>query len=485
MTARALVVLMVLGSLCAPGGTEAQGEMRQREQVALGFVESLRAGDEEATLDYIETNFADSLLERRPMDQWRGLVQQLSRHAGLEVVGLDVTEDQVLVEATTPDGMGLELGFDFVSDAPGKIAGLSISAGGAHGRRSSLPPLEVPEGAGRDTVHDALGRWFDALDDAGEFSGAALVAWDGEPLFRGAWGLASREWQVPNGVDTRFALGSINKSFTKIAIAQLAEAGKLSLDDTIADHLPDYPDPDAARKVTIRQLVSHTSGLGDIFTERYFGSSKLLYREPSDYFPIFAGEPLLFEPGEGRAYSNAGYMVLGAIIAAVSGRSYSEYVQESIFEPAGMTEIGFFARDEIHPRVAVGYTRRSPHADGELRNNLLMLSVRGSSAGNAYATVDDMLRFDEAVREHALLPPEWTHWYFGGDEPGDQDPPRTSRERAMSGIGIAGGAPGVSAVVESDGRLTLIVLSNEDEPGAEDVARALRRPLVQTLRPTD
>ncbi len=476
------LLLTLICSLASP--VAGQSGPQAQEALALGFVQRIAEGDVDATMAYIEQNFGSDLLERRPLDQWKGLAKQLQRHAGLEVVGLDIPgPERVVVEAQSPVGMTISFGFDFTLEEPDKIGGLSLEAGGGHGDDSNLPPFELPPGVDLDAVRIALREYFDLLDRDDLFSGAAIVAHKGEPIFHGAWGLASREWDAPNTLDTRFGLGSINKSFTKIAIGQLALAGKLSLDDKIVDHLPDYPNAEVANKVTIRHLVEHTSGIGDIFNDKFFNSSRALYREPSDFFPVFADEPLLFEPGESSAYSNGGYMVLGAIIAATSGQTYSGYVIEHIFETAGMASTGFFARDEIHPNIAVGYTKMGFDGPGdELRNNLYLLAVRGSSAGNAYATVDDMLRFDEAVREHRLLPPAWTHWYFGGDEPSDQDAEGISMTRAMVGIGIAGGAPGVSAVVESDGLITVIVLSNFDEPGAEAVSRALRRPLAKALR---
>ena len=321
-----------------------------------------------------------------------------------------------------------------------------------------------------------LESYFEQLGRDELFSGSALVAVNGEAIYSGAWGLASREWKAPNTLDTRFDLGSINKSFTKIAIGQLALAGKLTLDDTIADHLPDYPNEEVAAKVNIRHLLEHSSGIGDIFNEKFSRTSRALFRQPSDFFFLFADEPLAFEPGTGNAYSNGGFMVLGAIIAAVSGQPYDEYVAEHVFEPAGMKATGFFAHDEPVPNVAVGYTHFTPEGRGDtLRNNLFMLPVRGNSAGSAQSTVADLLAFDNALREHRLLPPAWTAWYFGDAEPTTDT--EASSERATAGTGIAGGAPGVSAVIESDGVLTVIVLSNYDEPGAESIARKLRRPL--------
>lgn len=474
-----MAILIPALALASATAAATESEEQIQERVAIAFVEQVGAGDADALTEFIQANFAEELLGRRSAESWKGLAKQLGRHAGLEVAGISIDEPgRVVVEAESPVGMTIEFGLDFEPGAPDKIAGLSLEAGGSGGHRNEpdLPSFELPESADRAAIVAALGDYFERLDQDELFSGTALVAVNGEAIYSGAWGLASREWSAPNKLDTRFDLGSINKSFTKIAIGQLLLAGKLSLDDTIAKHLPDYPNPEVAAKVSIRHLLEHSSGIGDIFNEKFSRASRALFREPSDFFFLFAEEPLAFEPGTGNAYSNGGFMVLGAIIAAVSGQSYSEYVEEHIFQPAGMRATGFFAHDEPVPDVAVGYTHFTPEGRGEtLRNNLLMLPVRGNSAGSAQSTVADLLDFDNALREHRLLPAAWTAWYFGDAEPsGDTE---ASAERSTAGTGIAGGAPGVSAVIESDGLLTVIVLSNYDEPGAEIVARKLRRPL--------
>jgi CubicO group peptidase (beta-lactamase class C family) len=456
----------------------AQSTEQIQERVALGFVEKVGAGDADALVEYIQANFAEGLLSRRSDESWTGLAKQLGRHAGLEIAGISIDEPgRVVVEAESPAGMTISFGFDFEPEAPERIAGLGLEAGGGgHRHGPELPDFELSESADREAIVSALDSYFAQLEEDELFPGTVLIAIDGESIYSGAWGLASREWNAPSTLDTRFDLGSINKSFTKIAIGQLLLAGKLTLDDTIADHLPDYPNAEVAAKVNIRHLLEHSSGIGDIFNEKFSRTSKALFRKPSDFFFLFAEEPLAFEPGTGNAYSNGGFMVLGAIVAAASGQPYDEYVVENIFGPAGMNATGFFAHDEPVPNVAVGYTHFTPEGRGEtLRNNLLMLPVRGNSAGSAQSTVADLLAFDNALREHRLLPPAWTAWYFGDGEPSEDA--EVSSERSTAGTGIAGGAPGVSAVLESDGVLTIIGLSNYDEPGAEIVARKLRRPL--------
>jgi CubicO group peptidase (beta-lactamase class C family) len=195
-------------------------------------------------------------------------------------------------------------------------------------------------------------------------------------------------------------------------------------------------------------------------------------------------------------------MVLGAIVEQVSGMPFDAYVSQHIFTPAGMQGAGFFAKDEPVPNVAVGYTR-FPGADssGGWRNNLFLLPVKGNSAGSAQASVTDLFHFDSALREHVLLSPATTQWFFGGAEPtagaetdagarsatGALSAPESesvasaTSERVGVGMGIAGGAPGVSAVLESDGDLAVIVLANLDEPVAESIARAIFRPVQRAL----
>ena len=249
----------------------------------------------------------------------------------------------------------------------------------------------------------------------------------------------------------------------------------------MADLLPDYPNSETAGRITVRHLLEHTSGLGDIFTEDFFRSSKALYRAPSDFFPLFANEPLEFEPGASERYSNAGYLVLGAIVERLSGMTFDEYVQRQVFDPAEMMRSGMFARDEPEPDVAIGYTRMTPKGPGEtLYNNHFRLPIKSSPAGSAYCTAEDLLRFDTALRTYKILPPAYAHWVVGGPEP-DRLAAVAHGDRVRLPSAFAGGAPGVSAVLESDGFLTVVLLSNFDQPGVGAVMRSLRPALAAAL----
>src|SRR5437899_13054039 len=171
---------------------------------------------------------------------------------------------------------------------------------------------------------DASRDLTNALTAAAEknFSGVVLLAENGNPILLRAWGDGIR-------VDTKFNLGSINKIFTQVAIGQFAASGKLALTDTIRKHLPDYPSP-VADKITIQQLIEHKSGLGDFFGPEYLAAPPSSLRKLSDYLLLFVNKPLEFEPGTSQRYSNAGYIVLGLIIEAITRQSYYDYVREHV-----------------------------------------------------------------------------------------------------------------------------------------------------------
>lgn len=331
------------------------------------------------------------------------------------------------------------------------VIALAVLATVAAAQQSPVParaPLEESQLVARLAAH------LDSLTAAGQFSGVVVLEQRGRRAFQRAYGMADREAGWPNTLDTRFNLGSVNKAFTATAIRQLAEAGKLALDDRLIRHLPDYPNRAVAERVTIAQLLQHTSGIGgNIFGAPPGGSRGDLLRN-SDFIPLFVNEPLQFEPGSRNQYSNAGYVVLGAVIERLSGMSYYDYVRKNIFEPAGMTSTDFYARDSLPPNTAVGYTRGGPGTpeSAPLRRNTDLLPGRGSAAGGGYSTAEDLLRFAHAVRDGKI------------------------RGAPPAGMGIAGGAPGINALLETaigDG-YDLVVLANLDPPVAEAVGRQVR-----------
>lgn len=326
-------------------------------------------------------------------------------------------------------------------------------------------------------IVDDLRAEMSRLVSEDRFSGAVLVSKDGAPLFARAYGIADRSRNVPNTVDTKFNMASVTKAFTAVAILQLTERGKLSLDETLAQALPDYPNAEAAQKITIRELLGHTSGLADFFGEEYT-SHPDTYRTLHDYLPLFAGKPLLFEPGTKTAYSNAGFIVLGLVVERLSGETYYAYVRDHIFRPANMNATGFWSSKDRVPNVALGYTRFAPGGGAQpstTRQVFALNTTRGVSAGGSYSTVRDLMRFAEGLRTHALLNAGSLELSLSGGY--------GLLARSLNNVrdlGHGGGAPGANTYFEMfpDQGYAVVILSNYDPPAAEIVAQRLRQEIT-------
>lgn len=330
-----------------------------------------------------------------------------------------------------------------------------------------------------------------------KFSGALLIAKAGQPILTQAFGLASIAHQTPNRIDTKFNLGSMNKMFTAVAIAQLAEQGKLAFNDPIAKHLPDYPNQAVATKVTIHHLLTHTSGLADYFNDKFMEASRARFRTVQDFFPLFVDEPLQFAPGSRWAYSNSNFIVLGAIIEAVSGQAYFDYVREQIYQPAGMINTDAYELDHEIPNLATGYTRAP--GESEWRNNLFEHVIKGGPAGGGYSTVEDLLRFAQALTEHRLLSAESTVLITTGKV---AIPHRDDAQYAY-GFGVetingyrrfghSGGFTGINSQLNIYPELgyVVVVMGNYDPPAASRVAERIGKLITgsaipQPIRLTD
>ena len=323
-------------------------------------------------------------------------------------------------------------------------------------------------------VNEELTTYLEKLVAADQFSGAVLVAKDEMVQFQQAYGMAEKNFQVPARLDTKYNLGSMNKMFTAVAIVQLVEQGKVSLHEPISRYLPDYP-RERAERITLHHLLTHTSGLGSYWNDA-FERQRMNLRTVSDFLALFIDDPLLFLPGDGWSYSNAGFIVLGAIIEAVSGKDYYTYVRERIYHPAGMEDTDAYELDSIVPNLAVGYTykgKQTPTEPKQRRNNLLLHGVKGGPAGGGHSTVQDLYKFSRALRSHVLLSPESTQLLLAGKVERSDMPGRKYAygfgERYNQGrriVGHGGGFPGISTHFEfsPESGDTVIVLSNYDPP---------------------
>jgi len=335
----------------------------------------------------------------------------------------------------------------------------------------------------QDAALAALRAALDRRVAADSFAGAVLVAKDGKPVFKAAYGLADRENKIPNRLDTQFRIGSMNKMFTAVSVLQLVQSGKIKLSDPLGKYLTDYPNKELASKVTIHQLLTHTGGTGDFFGPE-FDKHRLELRTLQDYVKLYGQRGVEFEPGSRWAYSNYGFLLLGVLVEKVSGQNYYDYVAEHIYKPAGMTLTASLAEDQVVAGRSVGYTRfREPSANGSSaapeawRPNTDTLPYRGTSAGGGYSTVEDLFRFAMALPSHKLLDAEHTELLTTGkvNTPGGGKYAYGFGDETISGIrcfGHGGGAPGMNGDLKicPGAGYVVAVLANLDPPAASRVS---------------
>jgi len=332
---------------------------------------------------------------------------------------------------------------------------------------------------------------LERLAKSDALSGVVYIAAHDSVVYARGFGLADREDSVANTVRTRFALASMGKMFTATAILQLADKGRLNLDDTLAKVLPRYPNADRAGKITIRHLLSHTSGMGDQWSTPRRPVPGLTGALGTAAAVAYA--PLLFEPGAQWSYSNEGYNVLAAIIEEVSGSTFKDYIRREILAKAGMTETVLDGgSDDIIPRRAVGYRPRENDllGAGPLRANWsFMVGSSAGGAGGGYSTAGDLAKFGRALREGrlisvALRDSMWTgRWPIPGytdEKYGWGSFVQQVGEHKIVGHGGGGTGSGIDTGFRqfADGSYTIVVLTNMEPPTATRITGALTKLLA-------
>lgn len=316
------------------------------------------------------------------------------------------------------------------------------------------------------------------LEQANQFSGVVLVAKDGRILFEKAYGKSDEKKDAPVAPDTRFNLASTGKMFTAVAILQQVAHGRLTLDTPIGEVLKDYSNQEFAKTVTVRHLLTHTGGAGDI--GELFGIENAEKRKRVhsvvDMLALHSDRPPVFPPGSKQEYGNFGHVVLGCMVEVLSGEDYEGYLQRHIFAPAGMSRTGFVDCANHAPDIAVGYVA----VNGERVSNCLTQPARGLPAGGQLSTAGDMYRFVRALQTGKLLPlPLFEEaikshrgfmglgFFATGYGPGV--PERDFR------WGHAGSSDGICTDVRTYPRTgeTIIVLTNRDAPACFPVSNFL------------
>lgn len=372
-------------------------EARARE-----IVDLINSGDRAAVKKYVETSFGERL-RKTPMDQHLDLFS--SQHdltRGLEINGVQDSQanEATLLVRTKLTGQWLGLRVVVEPNAPYKVDGF--------GRRPpKLPASEIKKYSDKEIASE-LQTFASKLAAADVFSGTVLLAKNGEVLYKGAFGIANKDFNAPNKIDTKFNLGSMNKMFTAVAVAQLVEKGKISFDDPLAKFIPDFPNAEAAKKIKIKHLLSHTAGLGGYFSQRYVDMSRERLRTVDDMMKLVREDEkdIQFEPGSKWQYSNTGMLVLGKVIEIASGQSYFDYVRDNIYKPAGMINTDTYELDHVNPNLAVGYEKQYTDSGIEWVNNVFSHVMRGGPQGGGFSTVEDLFKFDQALRSGKLVSAE-------------------------------------------------------------------------------
>lgn len=313
---------------------------------------------------------------------------------------------------------------------------------------------------------------------SGVFSGAVLVAQGDKVVAETACGQANRRYSVSNSTETRFNLGSMDKMFTAIAILQLAESGRISLDDPLSKYADDTWLPiEISGRITLRHLLSHTSGLGSFLGAEFAKSSPQQFRELGDYKPLVRGDRPTFEPGAGYRYSNTGMLLLGVVIEAASGESYFDFVRSHIFKPAGMADTGSWPLEDPVANVAMGYGW-APRSPLGWRENTQSYVYRGGPAGGGFSTVGDLHRFARALQTDKLVSLASRAYLWTDHPPNDYGAGfMITNSTAGRIVGHEGMFSGVSSQLEIyvDKDYIVAILGNQDwaAPGLGDAIRGL------------
>ena len=346
-----------------------------------------------------------------------------------------------------------------------------------------LLPSWVAAQQSAEAVATGIDRLMQAHSTAGDFSGTVLVARQGRILYQHAFGLANREWNVPNDLHTKFEIGSMTKQFTALLILQLVNEGKIRLGGHLADYLPYYR-KDTGARVTIHELLSHTSGIPNFTDLPGFleGPASRTQYSAKEFAQKFCSGDLQFEPGSKFAYSNSGYSLLGAILEQVSGMSYEQLVQDRISGPLGMNDSGYNHSETVTPHRASGYERSA----SEFKNARYYDMSIPFAAGALYSTVGDLYLWDQALYTERLLPANLRDLLF---KPNLENYgygwgiliPKAGSPYAGESIPMHGGAIfGFQSVMQRipKHRELIVLLDNTDSPKLLEIALEIRQALA-------
>jgi CubicO group peptidase (beta-lactamase class C family) len=455
-----------------PGGKKGE---RIRSLIA-----SVNSNDPAQIRRFVEEAFTERFQKFAPMEQHINVFLDFRRQTGgvdFHSIRTYVPERKgetvvILKDRDFDSWRAFVIGFDGSEDF--LIAGLQFNIARTP---SNVKESPLSEKQFIQTIKDLLLR----LCEKDVFSGTLLIAKGDTVLLEYACGEASKRFHVPNNIETKLNLGSMNKMFTATAIAQLVEKGLLTYQDPISKYVDESWLPkEITSKVTIHHLLTHSSGLGSYFNETFVNSSRALFRKLDDYKPLVKDEKLAFEPGKRYSYSNTGMFLLGVVIESVTGQSYFDYIRENIYKPAGMKNTDCYEMDYPVENLAIGYSP-DPKSPYGWQNNLFKHVIKGGPAGGGFSTVRDLHRFARAIQAGKLVSADslkilWKDYL--GENYGYGF--RVAEGPYGKVVGHSGGFPGINGNLDIfvDKGYIVAVLSNYDRgasPVAEKISQLLAR----------
>jgi len=268
--------------------------------------------------------------------------------------------------------------------------------------------LVTSQGVFAQNTKEKLAAVMSAYHRYNMFDGAVLVAEKGKIIYEGAFGYANREWNIPNTTTTKFMIGSLSKPLTATLVLIQVQKGLIGLENTVEQYLPEFKNKPAA-KVTISQLLSHTSGIPnyDIIKDFFPKISRQFYTR-EDYLKLFIDSALAFTPGSHYAYSSWGYFLLGYIMERVTNKTYAQLMTDDIYKKVGMTNSGSYYHTQIVPNRATGYD----YSFGGFTSSDFRDQSNTMGTGDIYSTVEDMFRFHLALSDYSLLNKDLTDKMF-------------------------------------------------------------------------
>ena len=479
------VLLGVVFSICLPAGARPQAAVPDSnlDSVSRALIAAINSSDPSARRSFIDQALSTDVSGRDRSDVAELLIDLHDESGGLEILKIEPIGRGrfITVKASGYPRLAL-INLAPARSQPDKLGVIEVLKSWNPKTDSVVWPNE-PLATDRAVVA-TIERNLKTLADAGAFSGVVLVGKKDSILFERGYGWANLEDSVRNTPGSRITIASIGKMFTATAIGQFIAAGKLKFDDTLGKVLPEYPNKSRAQSITIRQLLGHTAGLGDLFSDSAYDRNRD-YPSALALASAVADRPLLFAPGTKWSYSNEGYVVLGAVIEKITGESYDDYLRRHIFDPAGMSHTGNFAPDDVVPHRAVGYRHRANDPLGvRPPYGNRTFARKGSPAGGEYTTARDLWQFSLALLSGKLVPPAIrdTLWTGRSPLPWDQSQKygygvivSPAGNRTVLGHGGGGSGSGIDNEFRffSDGSYAVVVLANIDPPAASDPASAL------------